>query len=188
MWGGRLRALPKSLLPLEDARMMFGNGLVMGLVALAVIAGLATSAMFRRPPKRRWLRTGSVIASAVLGLAVLALLVFASHVVVIEADMSTHEERVIGTATISTGGHDVELTAHGSGVTLVLNESDRPLKVIAVVYGELAPGQIVAPETEIAARSAYTLHGNLDDIGPAHPPPDSMRTNGPAKVRYWLTW
>lgn len=168
--------------------MMFGSGVVYGGVAVAVVLALATSAMFRRPPKRRGLRTAGVVASVALGAAVLVVLMFASHVVRIAPDRTVSEARVIGTATVHAGDRDIELAAHGSGVTLVLNESDRPLKVVAFVYGELAPGQIVAPETAIEAHSAYTLHANLDDIGPSSPPPSEVTTNGPAKVRYWLTW
>lgn len=168
--------------------MMFGSGVVYGIVAVTVAVMLGTGAMFKRAPKRRWVRLAGVIASVVLGLATLALLMFASHVVRVSADLQISEDRVIGTATIHSGERDVELVAHGSGVTLILNESDRPLEVQVFVYGDLQPGPMTPAGAAIEPHSAYTLHANLDYLGPSQRPPSSLATRGPGKVKYWLTW
>lgn len=168
--------------------MVFGNGVVYGVVAVTVAVMLGTGSMFKRVPKRRWLRLAGVIASVVLGLATLVLLMFASHVVRVSANMQISEARVIGTATVHSGERDVELVAHGSGVTLILNESDRPLEVQAFVYGDLPKGALVPPDAAIEPHSAYTLHANLEYLGPSQHPPSSIATKGGGKIQYWLTW
>jgi hypothetical protein len=169
--------------------MMFGSGLVYGVVGVTAAVILGTAAMFKGVTKWPRLRLAGVIASVVLGVATLVLLMFASHVVRVSADLRISEARVIGTATVHSGDRDVELVAHGSGVTLILNESDRPLDVKAFIYGDLQPGVMVAPDEAIEPHSAYTLHANLDYLGPSQRPPSSITTNGPGgKVQYWLTW
>jgi hypothetical protein len=168
--------------------MVFGDGAVYLVVSVTIAVMLGTGAMFKRVPKRRWIRLAGVITSAVLGVATLALLMFASHVVLVSADMQISEARVIGTATVHTGDRDVELVARGSRVTLVLNESDRALEVKVFVYGDLQPGQLAPPDVAIEPHSAHTVYANLDYLGPGHRPPSSIATNGPGKVQYWLTW
>ncbi len=168
--------------------MLFGTGVVYGVVAVTVAVMLGTAAMLKRVPKHRWMRLAGVITSVVLGLAALVLLMFASHVVVVSAEMQLSEMRVIGTATIHIGDRDVELSAHGSGVTLILNASARPLEVQAFVYGDLPPGALPPPDAAIDPHSVYALHANLDFLGPSNHPPSSVATKGPGKVMYWLTW
>ncbi len=162
--------------------------MVFVVVGVTAAVMLGTAAMFKRVPKRRWLRLVGVLASVVLGLAMLGLLMFASHVVRVSADLHISEARVIGTAMVRSGGRDVELVAHGSGVTVILNESDRPLEVQAFIYGDLQPGAMAPPDVAIEPHSAYSLHANLDYLGPSQHPPSSIATNGPGKVQYWLTW
>jgi hypothetical protein len=168
--------------------MVFGDGVVYVVVGVTVAVMLGTGSMFKRVPKRRWIRLAAVITSAVLGVMTLALLMFASHVVLVSADMQISEARVIGTATVHTGDHDVELVSHGSGVTLILNEPDRALEVRTFVYGDLQPGQLAPPDVAMEPHSTHTVHANLEYLGPAQRPPSSIATNGPGKVQYWLTW
>ena len=152
------------------------------------IAILAAVALFRREGPRR--RSHWVIAgvAGVLSAGTFVLLMFASHVVRVRADGSITEQRVFGTATETFDGHDVEITAHGSGVTIVLNETDHALEIQTIVYGELPPKTMVPPDAHVEPHAAYSFHGNLDYLGPQQRPPSSTSTKGGGKVKYWLTW
>jgi hypothetical protein len=167
---------------------MFSEGAVYGAIVVVAVAVLGTLALFRWGLQRRWFHWLAVGGTSVLSLGTFVVLMAASHVVRIASDHAVEKGRVIGTATMRSGDHDVEIAAHGSGVTLIVNESVRPLEVRTLVYGELAPRTLVPPDVAVDAHSAYTLHANLDYIGPDHAPPSSVSTQGGGKVQYWLTW
>ena len=124
----------------------------------------------------------------ILGIPTFAVLAMASHVIRVTDALEVREARVLGTATERFGDKEVELVAHGSGVTLILNESDRPLRVETRVHGELPPHTPVPPDATIDPHSVYALHSNVDYIGPDADPPDTVRTNGGGVIKYWLTW
>ncbi|MBL0216785.1 MAG: hypothetical protein IPQ07_23255 [Myxococcales bacterium] len=168
--------------------MLVSSVVVYGAIAIVALVVLGTVILFKWGPRRSWIHWAAAAASAVLGSALFLGLAAASHVVRVTSELEIEEGRVIGSATEVVGGHDVELVAHGSGVTLILNGSERELEVRTLVYGDLAPNTMVPPDALIDPFSVYTLHANLDYLGPDHRPPDSVSTKGGGKVQYWLTW
>lgn len=168
--------------------MIFTSLLVVTLLVMSGIAVLAAVALFRRPPPRRWFDWVAGGVALVTSLGTLVVLVFASHVVRVRADGSIQEQRLIGTATEILDGREIEITAHGSGMTVVLNETNHALEIRTLVYGDLAPKAMVPPDAHVEPHAAYSFHGNIDYLGPAQRPPSSVSTKSGGKVKYWLTW
>jgi hypothetical protein len=168
--------------------MIFTSLFVVTLLVMSGIAVLAAVALFRRPPPRRWFHWATGGVALVLSLGTLVVLMFASHVVRVRADGSIQEQRLIGTATEIIDGREIEITARGSGMTVVLNEMGRGLQIRTLVYGDLAPKAMVPPDAYVEPHSAYSFHGNIDYLGPGQRPPSSVATKGGGKVKYWLTW
>ena len=167
--------------------MVFGSVMVGVIVGIAAAAILGAVALWRRGTKSRWQLWGATALAAVLGLAGAIVLMGASHVVRVHPDMTTTEERLLGSTTEHIGGKDVELSGFGSKTTVIVNESDRALEVRALVYGELSPGAMVPPDVTIAPHSAHKLHASVDYIGPGNAP-SSVSTKGGGKLKFWLTW
>ncbi len=168
--------------------MLLPESAVYLLIGIAAAVVLGTVVLFKRSPERGKLHWTAVGVSVVVAGGLAITLMAASHVVRISATMQVSQARVLGTATVQLGEHDVEITGHGSGITLILNESDRTLEVQTLVYGELAPKTLVPPDVSVDPHSAYTLHANVDHIGPTDRPPSSVSTKGGGQVKYWLTW
>ncbi len=158
------------------------------LIGIAAAVVLGTVVLFKRTPTRGKLHWVAVGISVVVAGGVAVTLMAASHVVRISAGLTVTEARVIGTASLQLDDHEVEITGHGSGITVILNESDRTLEVHTLVYGELPPKTLVPPDVTVAPHGSYTLHANLDYVGPNQGPPSSVSTKGGGKVNYWLTW
>jgi hypothetical protein len=124
----------------------------------------------------------------VLGAATFVLLAASSHVVRVSPDLEISKGRLIGTATVHVGDHDVEVTARGSGVTVVINETALPMRVESLVYGELRVGTFVPPDVAIPPKSTYSVHSSINYVGPWDAPPDSVKTKSGGKLEFWLTW
>ena len=168
--------------------MVFGSVTVVVLVGIAGAAVLGAVAAWKRDVKSRGLRWGVTGAAAALGLVAAIVLMGASHLVRVRRDMTTVEQRLLGSTTETIDGREVEISSHGSGMTVIVNESDRVLDLRTLVYGELAPGAMVPPDETVAPRSVFNLHANLDYVGPNDRPPSSISTKGGGKVKHWLTW
>src|SRR5262245_30292311 len=129
--------------------MVLSSGMIIAIVAIAGVAVAGAVFAWKRalPGKIKWPVTA---VGGLLGLGAAIVLMGASHLVRVGADMQISTARLLGSTTVSIDGHDVDISSHGSGVTVIVNESSRELAVQTLVYGELSPGAMVPPDATIA--------------------------------------
>ncbi len=135
------------------------------LIGIAAAVELGTVTLFKRSFARGKLHGIVVGVSVVVAGGVAIALIAASHVIRISARTEVSEERVLGAASVQLGASEVEITGNGSGVTVIVNESDRTLEVQTLVYGERPAKVLVPPDVSVGPHSTYTLLERLERTG-----------------------
>lgn len=165
------------------------TAITFGALALAALGlGAVILATWRKPRGARALEIGGGAGIVVGGLVAVYLIAMPTDLIIARggAPMELERYALLSDSTIRLA--DQDLVIERGDDTVVVNESDRELRIVTFVYGE---DETLPLGDTIVRRGGMASFGHrLTNVGPDDEPPESVTVSkrDSAQHRYWLTW